>query len=317
MMRTFGTMKLLFNTGDQGGAGGGSSLLNTGGGAGAGAVPPAQGASGDKGGGDKPPGNAGAGGGGAAPAWLSTLPQELQEDATLKKFTDVSTLAKSYINAQKLLGADKIPVPSQHATEEDWQNVFKKLGLPEADKYEVKFGDQATLDENFVKEFKVLAHKSGILPKQAQALADWFTESNGKAEAQIVEARNKQVTKEINDLKNEWGNAFATKLQYANNALAKYADTATLEYLGKTGLANDVRLVKLLSAMGEELFKEGKVPNAGQSMGGALTPAQAKKAAQDIIGNKDHPYHQKLHPGHKAAVQEVQELFQQSVQKSS
>lgn len=318
-MKRLGMMKLLFSPegdGTGGGAGGGS-LLNTDGGNGGGQAQGAKGAANAAGAGDKPGGNPDPAGASGAAAWISALPKELQEDASLKKFSDVQGLAKSYINAQKLLGADKIPVPSQHATDEDWQNVFNKLGLPESvDKYEVKFGDQATLDKKFVDEFKALAHKSGILPKQAQKLADWFTQSNLSAEQEIVKARNEQVTKEVNELKTEWGKAFDDKIRYANNALAKFADAPTLEYLGKTGLSNDVRLVKLLSAMGEQLFKEGKIPDA-QSSGSRLSPADARKAATTIIGNMDHPYHQKGHPGHKAAVEEVAELFNMASAKSS
>ena len=33
-------------------------------------------------------------------------------------------LLKSYKHAQSLVGADKIPVPNKHATDEDWNEVF-------------------------------------------------------------------------------------------------------------------------------------------------------------------------------------------------
>ena len=50
-------------------------------------------------------------------------------------------LLKSYKHAQKLVGADKIPVPNKHATEEDWNEVFKRLGAPDKPedyKYNIK-----------------------------------------------------------------------------------------------------------------------------------------------------------------------------------
>ena len=105
--------------GDGGGGGASGSLLTPSGGgsgapAGAGDAGAASGA--DSG---KPAGDAGTGdgakGGGAAD-WRSQLPKELQEDATLKKYTSVSALAGAYLNAQKLIGADKIAIPGKHAT---------------------------------------------------------------------------------------------------------------------------------------------------------------------------------------------------------
>lgn len=324
MIKKYGIARLLFKP-DTGGGGGGANsgggtggLLNTGGGTQGTNV---SGTGGDPnknadGTGDKSGGNASAGGGEGTANWISSLPKELQEDATLKKFNDVQGLAKSYLNAQKLIGADKIPVPNQHATEEDWQNVYKKLGLPDLEKYEVKFGDQATIDKKFVDDFKQNAHKLGILPKQAQGLATWFSEMNAKAENDIIAERKTQNDKEIGTLKQEWGNAFNDKLQYAQAALDKYADPDVMEYLAKTGLNNDVRLVKLLNKLGEEIFKEGSLPNGGESQGG-MTPADARKAAQAIIADRNHPYHNKQHANHKAAVQEVQDLFQQAAAKST
>lgn len=312
--------RLLFNKEDEGTGGGGgtNSLLNTGSNPPSNATPPPEGDKGGKGGGNEPSGNSNASGGTGTPAWISSLPKELQEDASLKKFSDIQGLAQSYINAQKLIGSDKIPVPGKHSTDEDWKNIFSKLGLPESvDKYEVKFGETATLDKKFVDEFRNLAHKSGILPKQAQALADWFTESNKNAEQSILQARQTQVNKEIEGLKTEWGAAFQDKINYANNVLKNFADQETLDYLGKTGMANDVRLVKLLASAGEKLYKEGKIVNNGDSNNNRLTPIEAKKQAQAILGNKEHPYNIRNHPGHKAAVDEVAELFKMATVKSS
>lgn len=313
-MRRYGLMRLLFDKageGNNGGAGGsGEGLLNGSAAGGSGTTPPPP-ANNNGGQGD---GN-GSGQGAGTSSWISALPKELQEDASIKKFPDVATLAKSYVNAQRLIGANKIVIPDQHATDEDWKNVYNKLGLPETvDKYEVKFGDSATIDKKFVDDFKALAHKSGILPKQAQALADWFTTTNINAEKELATSRATHLEKEIAGLKSEWGQAFDAKLQHANNALRNFADKDTLDYMEKTGLNNDVRLVKMLSAMGEQLYKEGKIPEGSTS--NRLTPEEAMKSARAIIADTKHPYHIKGHPNHAAAVSEVAELFKQATNKS-
>ena len=44
---------------------------------------------------------------------------------------------------KNLVGADKIPVPNKHSTEEDWNEVFKKLGDPNnPEDYKYDFKDQ-------------------------------------------------------------------------------------------------------------------------------------------------------------------------------
>ena len=55
------------------------------------------------------------------------IPEGFKEEKALDNFNNMEDFVKSYLHAQKLVGADKIPVPNKHATEEDWNEVFKKL----------------------------------------------------------------------------------------------------------------------------------------------------------------------------------------------
>ena len=52
--------------------------------------------------------------------WKASLSDEIRNEKSLENISDISSLAKGYVHAQKLVGADKIPVPNKHATEEDW-----------------------------------------------------------------------------------------------------------------------------------------------------------------------------------------------------
>lgn len=303
-------------TDDLGGAGGGgSSLLTTSGaGGGSGASQGGSNPGNSAAGGNSAPGNAGTGTPPTQSApqdWRMALPQELQEDVSLRKFSDISALAAGYINAQKLIGADKIAIPGKQASDEDWINVYKKLGLPEDIKdYGLQFKEGATLDENFVSAFKDIAHKAGILPKQAQALADWFSEANLQAETNYVEEIKVKQTEALNNLKQEWGKAYDAKLARAQNVLKTVGDKELIQYLDDSGLGNDTRLIKLLAGIGEKFMKEDTIIPGQSGTGGSLSPVEAKKRANDIMADFKHPYHLKDHPNHKQAVQEVQNLFQ-------
>ena len=87
------------------------------------------------------------------------IPEDFREEKALDNFNNMEDFVKSYLHAQKLVGADKIPVPNKHATEEDWNEVFKRLGAPSdpnEDKYDLK--DQEK-DSEEGQEFNKTAHR--------------------------------------------------------------------------------------------------------------------------------------------------------------
>lgn len=301
---------LMEDAGDgQGGGGQAGTLLGGGGGTGANSGDAGSGGGASAGAEGNSAGNQNANGG--APAdWKLALPKELQEDPSLKSITDVANLAKSYVNAQKLIGADKIVLPSKHATDDDWKAVFTKLGLPaDVKDYEVKKPDNANVDDNFITKFKEAAHKSGVLPKQAQALVNWFNEANAAAMNDVRTKQAAQVAKELDGLRSEWGQAFDAKVTRARLAIQQYGDDSLKAHLDKTGLGNDVNLIKFFAKVGES-FTEDEIKGTGGKFGGVKSPAEAQKEISSIMGNAEHPYHLKSHPGHDAAVQEMRSLYE-------
>jgi len=102
--------------------------------------------------------------------WKESLPEDLKNDPSLLTVKDVPGLAKSYIHAQKMIGADKIALPGKNASEEEWDAVYNRLGKPEEAKaYEEDFGDLPIPEEN-VKNFKDAAHKLGLNQTQFKGL---------------------------------------------------------------------------------------------------------------------------------------------------
>ena len=75
----------------------------------------------------------------AAPvSFLESLPEEIRNEPRLRTFTDPGTLAKSYVSAQRMIGADKVAIPGSSATADDWREVYTRLGAPtEASQYEL------------------------------------------------------------------------------------------------------------------------------------------------------------------------------------
>lgn len=248
--------------------------------------------------------------------WLKGLNPELKDDATLKNFKDINALAAAHVALKKHLGADKVAVPGKHATEEDWKAFYKKVGVPEKiDDYKVEFKKGAKVSEEFTKSFREKLHSTGVLPNQAQALADWVAEVNEAHYTSHATALKQKEAEAIAGLKKEWGNAFEPYVARANKVLMEHTDEDTVKSLIESGLGNDPRLIKLLASIGNVLYKEDKALEGNGAGMTRMTPADARKAAMDIVSNSKHPYHDKHHPNHKAAVEEVSKLFEQAASK--
>lgn len=293
---------------NEGGSGGGTTQTAGAGGEGGGNAGGAGGgAAGGSGGGA---GGAPAGGGtGAAPSWRDSLPDDLKNDPGLQPFTDVSQVAKSYVHLQKQLGMDKIVVPSQHATDEDWGKVFSKLGLPATlDKYEVKAGEG--IDQKMFDGLKAEAHKAGILPKQFQKVVDAFAAQTKAQQDAFIAKHQQKATENVNALKKEWGQAYDKNVGYAKAALKAFgADEASIKHI-QENYGADVAIVKMLAKIGQTALKEDQLPAGfGATMSG-MTPADIQAKIAQIRGDKNHPYNAgKAHPAHAAAVKEMEGYY--------
>jgi hypothetical protein len=239
--------------------------------------------------------------------WKDSLPDDLKADPSLSSIMDIQSLAKSYVHGQKMIGKDKIIIPDKFATDEDWSKVYQKLGVPEsADKYELKADG---MDEDFVKGFKELAVKNGILPRQADKLFEFYNSHVDKVISDN-ETENKRVFEEsVNGLKKEWGNGYERKLQAASGLFNSIADEDSKKIFNESGLGNNPVVIKMFAKLAEQMG-EDKFVNAESTGSMGMTPAEAQTKINEIYGNKDHPYYNKSHPSHKDAINEMTKLFQ-------
>lgn len=243
--------------------------------------------------------------------WRSAIPEDLRKEPSLQTIPDLPTLFKSYVHAQRMTGAEKIPLPSKHATEDDWKNVFKKIGLPEKfEEYKVEANDKEIFGDAFMSQFKENAYKLNILPKQAQGLIDWYGNVVGeqKKSMELAVEQDRQETEKT--LKKEWGVAFDAKLNAAANALKELAGERYAEVkkvMESKGWGNNAELLRVFAKAGE-LMKEDHV--RGQATGAVgRTPRDAEREWEKIKGDKTHPFWNKTHTNFLPAQQEVSRLF--------
>ena len=242
-------------------------------------------------------------------SFVDTLPEDVRSEPSLKNFQDAGQLAKSYVHAQRMAGADKISVPTKHATDEDWNQVFSKLGVPDSpDKYEVKYELQEGANETPVKNFISEAHKLNLLPHQVQGVLNYYSQLEQNAsDSQQKDMELNKIENE-SSLRKEWGLAYDKKMNAANDVFKNFfsTDLADVKLQDGTPLGNHPGFVRSLSEMASK-FSEDSM-GAGQEESGGITPAEADREIQKILGDQNHPYFLKNHPGHKAAVDEMFKL---------
>ena len=247
--------------------------------------------------------------------WQNTLPDDLKAEESLKLFKDVPSIAKSLIHAQKQFGADKMAVPTKYSSEQDWNQIYQKLGLPQkVEEYNIEVPKDLGFEGERLAELKVAAHKAGILPKQLQALMAFHEADTKKVLHSSQEKVNKDLEDAKNQLKQEWGAAHDKNLAQAKFVIKTLNDPKLVEFLETSRLGDHPQMVKVFAKLGE-MLGEKKVEGLGAEIGkfgSVKTPDVAKREIAAIQGSMEHPYNNAKHPGHHMAVEEMQALFQQA-----
>ena len=259
---------------------------------------------------------------GQAPSedWKASLPEDIRDNQLIHNANSIESLAKTAIHAQSMIGADKIAVPGRWANDDDWNNVYTKLGKPEdAQGYKVELKEGTEVDKDMESWYRGLAHKAGLNDRQANTI---FQEYMAK-EAELKAANAPPSPEDVEiikgeaeiALKKEWGKAFDTKMNEAKGVLTEFAPKDFDQLLTKDGvpLGNDPVFIKTLANIGNYInSKLGEDKMVGSKQQPQYTPADAEKEIAALRGDPRDggPYWDKKHPDHMRTVQQVQELME-------
>lgn len=263
-------------------------------------------------------GNAGNGGGGNGgnsnpPAqntppegmeFLKGVDEALLNEPSVKNIKDLNSLVKSFVHSQKMIGADKVVIPKEGATAEQWNEVFTKLGLPSKDKYILSKPEKSFLGDQFYAQAQELGHSLGILPHQMQGFIAKLEETSGIAQKAMMDNQQKAIQDQITGLKNEWGEAFDAKIFNAKQVLNKFGSQEDKDFIANSGLGANPQFIKLMEKIGSSM-KEAKIIEGKESYG---TPQDNKEKLDSIMRDRNHPYWNRSHVDHAKSVQEVEEL---------
>ena len=244
-----------------------------------------------------------------AKTWKEAISEEFRNDPNIEKFTEIDALAKSYINATQMIGKDKVAVPNKNSTEDQWNEVYDKLGRPEsADKYTLNAKSEVVpIDENAIKQFAENAHQLGLNNKQAQGILEFYKNNmEGMAQQAKVDTETAQVQSE-QQLRQEWGREFDTNIKKAGALAKANMNPEILDMQLKDGmrLGDHPEIIKGFAKIAG-MMSEDKIVSTESENVSSNTDVETE--ISDIMNNKDGPYWNKSHPDHDKMVQQVYTL---------
>ena len=180
-----------------------------------------------------------------------TLLKHANDDGSFNQ----ANIMKSLIHASSQMGADKMVVPNQNFTDDQWKDTFSKLGLPaELTEYGVtnNLAEGQTANEEMFNNFTKLAHENGILPKQAQAIANFYNEQMLGQGQDVTAANEARLAADTLALQNEWGDeGYVKNCGLADQALKHFVtDEAELASIVDSGMLNNSAVTKLFHRLG-------------------------------------------------------------------
>jgi len=241
--------------------------------------------------------------------WKDSISEVYRNDPNIQKFTEADALAKSYINAVRMIGQDKMIVPNKNFTEDQWEEAYIKMGRPSSsDKYSLDFkSDVVSLDEQAIKSFQEQSFKLGLNNEQAKGVLDFY-KNNMEAQTQQakVDAETAQAQSQ-NLLRQEWGRDYDTNLAKAKSLASNNLSPEVFEIKLADGskLGDNVDVIKGFAKIANMMSEDKILSTESENMDKSQ---DIQTEIDQIMNDKNGPYWNKSHPNHDKVVQQVYTL---------
>lgn len=251
--------------------------------------------------------------GGSGHEFLSMLPEEIREHPSLSPIKDVENLARSYVNAQRLIGADKLPMPV-NPSDEDLDRIYSRLGRPESpDGYQLSV-DGNIVTEDVASQFADVAHNLRLTPEQASGIMDYYRSAVENTGVANMEQSAEMQEQAMEALRQEWGRAYDQKIQAAASAAQEFmdADMFNMQLADGSRLGDNPDFIRAMANIADfkhSVTSEDTVSESSQS--NVMTPKEAQTEIDSIMNDRNNAYWDKSNPvARQRAIQRVQELME-------
>ena len=102
--------------------------------------------------------------------WKSTLSDDLKNSGSIQSLNTVEDVVKKLVNAEAMIGKDRVILPGKDATPEQWNEFHTKMGRPETiDGYDFS-QTETEVSEDSTKQVRDLAFQLGLDKKGGAVL---------------------------------------------------------------------------------------------------------------------------------------------------
>lgn len=196
--------------------------------------------------------------------WRDSLPDDIKNEVCLGTVSDVPSMAKQFVHAQRMIGKDKIAAPNENSSEAEWDAFYVAAGRPDTpgDYNIIKPDDfpEELFSAELATQAQGIFHKLGISKKQAEGLVA-FNNAAALAALQSKQIADEQAIKEVeNGLNVEWGNAKEQKMHFGNLAV-KEGTEGNEEFKERLAakFGNDPDYIRLMANLGSKFVEHGAV----------------------------------------------------------
>ena len=239
----------------------------------------------------------------------SSMPIGLRDEPSLQTFDSVDKLAKSYVNAVKMIGGDPKNLISVPQEGESWDQFYNQIGRPDqANGYD--FGED---DEGVLDDFKEFSHQNNLTQDQADNLLNLFQDLEEDNNANEVKAIDDLKVQTTIDLQKDWGKNYDGNMDFAKRAYAQFGTPQLTEAMDSSGFGNHPEVIKAFSKIGQLLGEESLAVGSGLSRN-QMSPQTAQEEIQARYADKDFSksYRDNRDPNHKVAMNTMERLFKQA-----
>jgi len=247
------------------------------------------------------------------PSWRDDLPDDLKTNESLATITDVSALARSFVDTKSLVGANTIKIPARDADEDQMGVFYDKLGRPaKSDDYEIPsegLPEGHMMSDEDRTKLKATFHKLGLTPVQAAMAYRELAQSGFDAGQSLTQQSEQVAAANVEALKKQWGSAYDQNVDLAKSAVLKLGGEAFRDKLNAAGLGTDPVVLDALTKVGKMWADDAIVgvgPKNYELSPAAATEAWSKKQSDSEFVDA---WLNAGHPNHKAASAEAERLF--------
>ena len=249
-----------------------------------------------------------------AAEWLAQVPEDIRSEAMLQTIPDVPTLAKNYVNAQRLVGQDRIPAPQPTWGDKEWGDFYTKAGRPEKpDGYkfpeDIKLEEGLKFDDAKIAKAREFFHKEGFNPKQAASAMRFYAESLNEGVRGTRASEEASVAEATNKLRVEYGDRFGENVDIAKSVIREHGSPELVEFLNNSRLGDNPHLIRMLVKLGRGMSEDTA---RGEGTNRLIKDSTAARAEVDKLSG-DKEFQQALnsreHPGHKQALERWMHVF--------